>query len=421
MVALDQFDFNYGPLYGAKWPSIRLGLTTPNKYICVGNTLSEAWYDKKDDLVELGAYDLTADIAKKHQKRQIKARKIVSQVPSSSKNPEPIPENQENSEEDQENEEAMMRSSLGLDKFVESSGHLSLADLQMNKREQLIGVQYQDADPDEIPLRRHTVELPTELKVFTFPRGSISDFPMPPRGSDQIPGWWLMDGASLIPVLALDLKKGETMLDMCAAPGGKSLISLLTKLPDKIVSNDFKLSRLGDLKRSLAMYVPMDSEEAGRVIIKRKNASNWDGWDELKCYDKVLADVPCSTDRLAVSFDEGNIFAAKHTQERLNLPQLQMNILVNAIRSCRVGGSVVYSTCTLSPIQNESVIEKAAAMVKHNFGIDVIEESLSDLFISLYNTGMYQVNTHCRRGYLILPFLPSNFGPMYVCKLTRLS
>ena len=43
---------------------------------------------------------------------------------------------------------------------------------------------------------------------------------------------------------------------------------------------------------------------------------------------KVLADVPCSTDRLAVSFDEGNIFSAKHTQERLNLPQLQMNILV---------------------------------------------------------------------------------------------
>ena len=70
------------------------------------------------------------------------------------------------------------------------------------------------------------------------------------------------------------------MLDMCAAPGGKSLISLLTKLPgyffcfeekiflkitDKIVSNDFKLSRLGDLKRSLAMYVPMDSEEAGGI------------------------------------------------------------------------------------------------------------------------------------------------------------
>ena len=83
---------------------------------------------------------------------------------------------------------------------------------------------------------------------------------------------------------------------------------------------------------------------------------------------------------------------------------------------------MVYSTCTLSPIQNESVIEKAAAMVKHNFGIDVfslylyyffyflldfisyllicfkiifsfqvVEESLSDLFISLYNTGMYQV------------------------------
>ena len=43
-------------------------------------SISRAWYDKKDDLIELGAYDLTADIAKKHQKRQIKAKKIVRLV-----------------------------------------------------------------------------------------------------------------------------------------------------------------------------------------------------------------------------------------------------------------------------------------------------------------------------------------------------
>lgn len=42
--------------------------------------------------------------------------------------------------------------------------------------------------------------------------------------------WWLLDGGSIVPVLALNLEKGETLLDMCAAPGGKSLLAAQTLL-----------------------------------------------------------------------------------------------------------------------------------------------------------------------------------------------
>jgi 16S rRNA C967 or C1407 C5-methylase (RsmB/RsmF family) len=54
------------------------------------------------------------------------------------------------------------------------------------------------------------------------------------------------------------------------------------------------------------------------------------------------------------------------TQERLDLPQLQTRLLVNALRSVRVGGSVVYSTCTLSPSQNEAVVENAAVLAQQH-------------------------------------------------------
>ena len=92
--------------------------------------------------------------------------------------------------------------------------------------------------------------------------------------------------------------------------------------------NDYKLARLGQLKRSLAMYIPPDSAEADKVVLKRKDAANISSWDEIGLYDKVLADVPCSTDRLSVSQDEGNLFSAQLANQRLSLPQLQTKILV---------------------------------------------------------------------------------------------
>jgi hypothetical protein len=78
---------------------------------------------------------------------------------------------------------------------------------------------------------------PRELKLFTYPRDGISDFPAPMKDKngissrflilttiDSILGWWLLDGGSIVPVLALNLKAGDTILDLCAAPGGKSLL-----------------------------------------------------------------------------------------------------------------------------------------------------------------------------------------------------
>ncbi|GMS85121.1 hypothetical protein PENTCL1PPCAC_7296, partial [Pristionchus entomophagus] len=266
----------------------------------------------------------------------------------------------------------------------------------------------------QLPTRPHFLYYPRDLRVRSHDRGSFADYPPPLRNSENVPGWWLLDGGSIVPILAMGLEKGDRVLDVCAAPGGKSLAMLLTQLPGKLVCNDAKMSRLGQLKRALSTYIPSDHEIADRVILKRKDATDIRGWDELQCYDKVLADVPCSTDRLAVSQDEGNLFSATNSNLRMGLPQTQTKILVNSLRSLRVGGSVIYSTCTLSPSQNEAVVENAAAIAEERFGIKCVEESLSSLRDHLTSSGLFRFSDGCNRGILVLPFLPSNFGPIIV-------
>ena len=86
----------------------------------------------------------------------------------------------------------------------------------------------------------------------------------------------------------------------------------------------------------------------------------------------------------------------------------------------KVGGTVVYSTCSLAPNQNDVVVDNAVSIAESKFGIKVVEKSLATLETRLVSSGLYRFSTNCHRGHLILPFLPSNFGPMYICKLQRI-
>uniref|UniRef100_A0A0K0DB62 NOL1/NOP2/Sun domain family member 4 n=1 Tax=Angiostrongylus cantonensis TaxID=6313 RepID=A0A0K0DB62_ANGCA len=333
-------------------------------------------------------------------------------------------------------EDPGMRSKAGLGEFQLPSHTSSIGDLQMgnNKAKGKDLEDFHDIDKRinscltlfrmtgfesegmELVRRDHFIYYPRGLRLRSYPRGVLSSFPPPVKDQNGIPSWWLLDGGSVVPVLALGLEKGDSLLDICAAPGGKSLLSLLTMLPNKVVCNDFKLARLGMLKRALSTYIPMNGAVSDMVILKRNDASSLSTWNEFNLYDKVSFALV----NFVFGKDDGNMFSSQMANERLNLPQLQTKILVNSLRSVKVGGSVVYSTCTLSSIQNEAVVGNAAAIADQKFGIRVIEESLSQLVNHLSSTGLYRFSDQCRTGALVLPYLPSNFGPMYVCKLTRL-
>ncbi|CAG2184850.1 NSUN4 [Mytilus edulis] len=135
-------------------------------------------------------------------------------------------------------------------------------------------------------------------------------------------------------------------------------------------------------------------------------------------YEKVLVDVPCTNDRHSALEDDNNIFKPGRMKERLQIPALQKHLLLSGIMSCVPGGSVVYSTCSLSPGQNDGVIQ---ATLEHlwketNIDVNVIDLSyMQTLFKDTFN--FYPC---CRFGQLVLPNLRANFGPMFICKLKRI-
>lgn len=70
--------------------------------------------------------------------------------------------------------------------------------------------------------------------------------------------------------------------------------------------------------------------------------------------------------------NDNNIFHSKRIKERLKLPELQSQILTNALKLVKIGGIVVYATCSLSPIQNDGVVHMALKKSFEEEGIEMI-------------------------------------------------
>ncbi|KAF1384146.1 hypothetical protein PFLUV_G00139260 [Perca fluviatilis] len=140
---------------------------------------------------------------------------------------------------------------------------------------------------------------------------------------------------------------------------------------------------------------------------------------ERNTFDRVLVDVPCSTDRHSLMEDDNNVFSKSRTGERRKLPELQLELLLAGIEAACPGGEILYSTCTLSQIQNLGVVEQAVYLARENRGIQLQVVDLRPL------THMFRKTFHFAPdlplGEMVIPHLAANFGPIYMCKLRRLT
>ena len=137
-------------------------------------------------------------------------------------------------------------------------------------------------------------------------------------------------------------------------------------------------------------------------------------------YDRVLVDAPCFSDRHAVTSEEGNIFVKKEIKNRLKMPEKQAELLKNGLLQLSPGGSLVYSTCTLSPVQNDGVVHKVLGQIWEETNLDF---EVADLSMAVkpfrFLCKLYGRKEGLKYGQLVVPFLPNNFGPMYFCKINR--
>ncbi|KAL5106483.1 5-methylcytosine rRNA methyltransferase NSUN4 [Taenia crassiceps] len=270
------------------------------------------------------------------------------------------------------------------------------------------------------------------LRCFAPPCGMFSALPKP-MYSDDCFDFYPLDLGSVLAVLMLDVQPGTRMLDLCSAPGGKAVTALQTLNLERLLCTDVSASRLERLHRVLAGFAW--GVGSGRDGLPDVEVATTAMLQRLQCrsgerFSRVLVDVPCSTDRDALTAPAGGYFARGKAAARVKLVEKQRALLQLAMSLCEVGGYVVYSTCTLSTAQNQAVIEFCFASRKNSsddaeFAVvdstEFVELCTSQLSPTL---GVQVVPAHSATGLplgaMVLPCLAANYGPSFICKIKRL-
>ncbi len=211
-----------------------------------------------------------------------------------------------------------------------------------------------------------------------------------------------MDLASVYPVLALELQNQDEVLDMCAAPGGKSLL-LIEGTPEapQWCLNELSAARRARLKKVLREYLPFSLQSKmvllgsdGRKLGKRYPES----------FDKVLLDAPCSGERhLLHKPAELKKWSPARTQQ---LSRRQGALLASAWKTLRPGGRLVYSTCSISVHENDAVI--AAFLERVSDEARIVRSS-------------WDLGEASTWGWQILPDQQGAWGPVYFAVLEKIA
>lgn len=159
-------------------------------------------------------------------------------------------------------------------------------------------------------------------------------------------GFYVQDAAAKLAVMAAAPRKGQSILDACAAPGGKTFAAAVLSVGAQIAACDIHENKLRRITAGAdRLGLPGISCRAQDA---RSFVSEWEG-----AFDVVLADVPCSG--LGVIRKKPDI-RYKDPAAFSGLPAIQGEILQNVSRYVKTGGTLLYSTCTVRPEENEDVV-----------------------------------------------------------------
>lgn len=243
------------------------------------------------------------------------------------------------------------------------------------------------ATPDYI--RVNTLKIsPAELKERLESYGwkivqPYADFPevlLVDRESNLKPGelgktyehllgyFYVQEISSMLPIFALQPKANELVLDLCASPGSKTTqAAAMMNNQGTIIANEVSLGRIRILSANLEKSGVMNT-----MLTRKDGVQFCKRWArEIKMpFDKILVDAPCS--------GEGTLRKSPKTFEMWNLKyiqalsKVQKKLASEALKLLKVDGEMIYSTCTLSPEEDEAVVN----YLKQNFDIEIMKIDL---------------------------------------------
>jgi 16S rRNA (cytosine1407-C5)-methyltransferase len=159
---------------------------------------------------------------------------------------------------------------------------------------------------------------------------------------------YLQEASSMLPPVLLGAKPGETILDMCAAPGSKTTqIAAMMQGRGVIVANEVQEKRMWTLSTAC-------QRSGVTSVVLTKKVGQWFGKQMTEMFDRVLCDAPCSAQGTVRKDSDALNYCGPENIAKM--ARLQMELLEAAVHAAKVGGTIVYSTCTLTPEENEGVV-----------------------------------------------------------------
>ena len=221
---------------------------------------------------------------------------------------------------------------------------------------------------------------------------------------------YFLDSASVLAALCLPLKGAENILDLCAAPGGKTLVLASRMDQDaKLSSNE----RSSDRKRRLATVVEtcLPSDISERIKVSCSDGATW-CTRQQECFDRILLDAPCSSERHVIADPK---YLNQWSLSRIKTVTMeQWALLSSAYRLLSPGGILLYSTCALCPQENDGIIQRLYKKFnKDGSAFNLLAPAPDSSEIKDFCKISLPDFEKTEYGYMILPDKQNGAGPIY--------
>ena len=245
-------------------------------------------------------------------------------------------------------------------------------------------------------------QVPTAVLRAFRPKERGTLIPPPQRDRFTTLPYYILDYASVLVVEQLAVEPIHKVIDLCAAPGGKSVAIaqfLNAQGGALLTANEMDFDRSKRLGRTLADFLPKEASCPFEIL--QRDATRLHA-PEL--YDRALLDAPCSAERHLLSGAGGfdlNEWTPEYTAK---MATTQKSLIVRAIEMLRIGGMMTYSTCSISNEENDEVVKYALSHTR--CGVELVETKL-------------RIGEPTELGWIILPDVCDGAGPMYCATLRK--